>query len=503
MPEQQLIEAASKVERAAPSYADEVNAQNLLKSLANNWKLTPATLAVHLSKGNWIPAKHLSYISVKVAQAIAKGNGRIIVSMPPRHGKSSLLSTWTPVWALEHFPSSQIMVTSYGADLSQDFGREIRNILQSNQQQLKSQIKKDSNRVAKFETDSGGSVTSIGMSGAITGRGADILLVDDYIKELKEALSPTFRDQIWNWFVTVAMTRLEPGASVIIVATRWHSDDLIGRILKRFPKDWEYIRFPGLAEPNDPLGRAVGDPLFPERISKQSLIENKALLGTVYFNALYQQTPVDETSQLANPEWLHIVDEVPYPHLCKYLRVWDFAASALEGDYTVGGLFAFDSKTQQLYLVNILRKQFSAGQVEQLVKATADFDGLNTSILIEQEPGASGLQLVDHFKRNVLPHHIVKSIRATTSKEVRAQPMLAAAEAGGISLVKGPWNAAYLEEFGTFPGGEHDDQIDVTSMAFNELVARKFFSPVWGKRKSRQFAKKEARFYSGATFGRR
>ena len=146
-------------------------------------------------------------------------------------------------------------------------------------------------------------MVSVGLGGAITGRGADVLLIDDYIKEIKEALSTTTREYIWNWFTTTAFTRLEPGGTCIIIATRWHHDDLIGRILKHNPGGaWDYIHIPAEAMENDLLGRAVGEPLFPERYPIEVLRERKAVLGSFFYNALYQQIPENPEAAITDAD---------------------------------------------------------------------------------------------------------------------------------------------------------------------------------------------------------
>jgi hypothetical protein len=247
--------------------------RRIISQVQKNWKLTPATLAYRISRQQWIPAKHLQYISLRVAQAIARGNGRIIISAPPRHGKSQLTSIYVPTWILEQFPNYKVILAGYGADLATGFSRQVRDIFtdEDNHGLLKTRIRQDAKRVEAFlvEGHTGG-MYAVGLGGAITGRGAHVLLIDDYIKEIKEALSPAYRDYIWNWFVTTAYTRLEPGGTCIIIATRWHSDDLIGRLLATEGTTdtggkWEYIELPAIAEEGDMLGRKVGEALFPDR----------------------------------------------------------------------------------------------------------------------------------------------------------------------------------------------------------------------------------------------
>ena len=205
------------------------NLNNLLGQDA--WKLTPATYLNHVTAGTWQAANHLLYVSSIVASAVAQGNGRIIVSMPPRHGKSELLSVGTPQWFLENYSDRHIILTSHTAELSSNFSRRVRDELREREALVTVRIRKDVSKIAHFMTTKGGSLFSAGVGGPITGRGAHLLLVDDFIKTSEEAESVTIRQKINDWFKSVALTRLEPGGTCIILATRWHKHDLIGDLL--------------------------------------------------------------------------------------------------------------------------------------------------------------------------------------------------------------------------------------------------------------------------------
>lgn len=453
--------------------------EELLQRIASEWKLTPATFAHKLSRGRWIPAVWLLYVSQIIAQAIAQGNGRIIISAPPRHGKSELIDVYTPAWVLENFPWMSVILASYGADLSEGFGRRTRDLIVDNSELLQARIRRDASRVSDFKTEQGGAMFSVGLGGAITGRGAHVLLIDDYIKEIKEALSQTYRDYIWNWFTTTAYTRLEPGGTCIIIATRWHSDDLIGRILKAFPGQWTNIVLPAIAEQGDILGRQPGQALFPERYPLPVLMERLEVLGSAFFQALFQQRPLDEANKLADAAWLKVIDIIPQVSLTK-CRVWDLAATEGGGDYTVGALCSYDRGTGNFFIEDIKRDQLSPSQVEALVQKTAVEDGTEVDIGIEQEPGSSGIALVEHFQLTVLPEFKVEAIPVVKNKILRAQPLLAGAEMGKVFMLRAKWNQQYVREFDTFPG-EYDDQVDTTSAAYTKLTGKKLYTATWGR----------------------
>lgn len=513
-----------------PLYARQV------RQVVADWKLTPATFAHKISEGSWIPGRWLMYLSAVLAREIAKGGARIIISAPPRHGKSLMTSTYLPAWLLERFPWMSVILATYGAELSVGFGRQVRDIFTdpNNAQLLNTKVRRDAGRVAAFKTQFGGGMYSVGLGGPITGRGAHVLLVDDYIKEIKEALSPAYRDYIWNWFVTTAYTRLEPNGSCIIIATRWHTDDLIGRLIADQPGRWKVITLPAIAEAQDLLpdsevdiiGRKVGDPLFPERYSIADLLDRKEQLGSIFFDAMYQQRPVDESAKLTDEAWIKIIDGLPDMRKGKWksMRMWDLAATPGGGDYTVGALCHYEMESKQFVIQNISRGQLSPEGAEEEVRSCAEKDATQgiMTVGIEREPGGSGKALVDHYDRNVLPEFKVIPIPSTTKKLIRAQPLLAAAEAGKVSIVRGPWNAAFLKEFDDFSGiDDHDDQIDTTGAAYSELSGKKVITVSWGrktdvkrsraqnsqatKQAGREIATK-SRFEfrnRGATFGRR
>lgn len=457
--------------------------------LLKNYKMTPATMAykfenLHVPPGGklrWHPAAHLMYISLRVAQAIARGNARLIISAPPRHGKSKLCTHYGPLWVLENFANFAVTLVTYGADLSEDFARDVRETINTAGSLL--DVKTETDKISKFLTNKGGSMTSIGLMGAYTGRGSNVLFIDDYIKTMQEAMSPTERQKVWDWFVTTPMTRLEPDASVIIIATRWHHDDLIGRLVKNYPDDWEYISIPALAEEDDLLGREPGEALFPQRFGVKSLLKRKELFGSLFFDAIYQQKPHEDTGKYAKREWLTPVNQLPNARM-RLLRVWDLAGTDDDGDFCAGGLLALDLDTWTVYLLNMIRMQYSPMRVETKIQEVAEVDGPHVEILIEQEPGSSGKAVVEHYIKRVLKGYRVKAFYSSRNKLVRAQPFLAACEAGKFKICSAPWNEDFLKEFETFPPPNkkgHDDQVDVCAAGYEHLTSKLRLSVSWGR----------------------
>jgi len=477
--------------------------KGLAKLAALSYKLTPATLGHKVQRGAWIPAPHLMLLSAEIAPRLKAGGARIIATMPPRHGKSELLSVNTSIWHLEHWPEKKIILTSYGSELATDFGRKARDMILESEDLLSLRLKKDNLQVSRFGTTARGGMVSVGLGGAITGRGAHLLLVDDYIKNSETALSEAQREKDYDWLVTTAFTRLEPGASVIILATRWHVDDIIGRLLKEHPGVWEEFKLPAIAGENDILGRQPGEALWPERYSLEELNQIKELLGTYWFEAMYQQNPLKSMSESEIAGGLHLIDIAP-ARLIKVVRAWDFAASESSGDWTTGiKMGVYDSIIgRRVVILDNVRFQKSPAKTEEHVKRVAEKDGPECAIWIEQEPGSSGKIVIDHYSRNVLPEFSVKGLKPTGPLEARAQPFLAACEAGKIDMLRSDWNPIMVDEIDVFPDGDHDDQVTAASLAYDRLERARFGGVIWGRGSQPSAKSADQRIITGVMWGR-
>ena len=264
----------------------------------------PAELAVEKSGGEWYSAPHLKMISDVISQC-GQGKGvRAIISCPPRHGKSWLCSLWAPMWFLHRWPKKKVILASYAAEFAREWGRQVRDGF--NEHHLGT-MNDDVSAADAWNTQAGGGMRTAGVDGGITGKGANLLIIDDPVKNDEDARSPTIRERNWRWWLTTARKRLEPGADVVVIGTRWHSDDLIGRLLAQGVEEWIDLRFPALAEDDDPLGRAKGEALWPERYSRKELEKTRAIDGPYVWAALSQQRPIPEEggSQLWPPEVLN------------------------------------------------------------------------------------------------------------------------------------------------------------------------------------------------------
>jgi predicted phage terminase large subunit-like protein len=408
----------------------------------------------------------------------AAGYRGIIFTVPPRHGKSFQVSQYTPAWYLGSFPENHVALASYEADFAASWGRKAREVLEAHGPSLFGVEVDPSNRAANNwrvrrmnvrGRPKYGSMVTAGIGGPLTGRGVHLLIIDDPVKNHIEAHSKTKRKAVWDWWTSTAATRLEPGAFIIIIMTRWHEDDLAGRLLSNQESSgWNFmhVNLPAIAGDDDPIGRQPGEPLWAERYDADALEAIRLGLGSYVWNSLYQGRPVAREGGMFNPDHLRVVDARP-SNVKRVVRRWDLAATEGDGDYTAGvRIERLEDGT--FCIADVKRGQLSPAKVEELVKRTAEEDGPNVPIRFEQERGGAGKALVDGFKR-MLRGYKVSGKQDTGDKEVRAHGLSAKAEAGGVILLRGDWNGDFLEEASVFPHGTNDDQIDAASGGYNDL----------------------------------
>lgn len=402
---------------------------------------------------------------------------------------SELFSVYMPIWILDRSPDRRVMQCAYAAELATEFSQRSRDIILEDSiegyNNIRCTLRKDSKRADRYRTGIGqGGVVAAGVGGAITGRGANDLLIDDYMKNAKESQSEVLRNDHWEWLKSTAMTRLEPNGNTVIIATRWNVDDMIGRLIEEENEKWEFIKLKAIAEDDDPLGRKPGTPLWPERYDLRDMDEIKVSLGTFWWQALYQQEPLASMSDLFKDSWLPIITEVP-PKIMKRLRLvryWDFASGdSKDSDFTTGALLGHDRQEDVTYILDLARGRWTSGTIESRVMQTAKSDTTNVKIIIEQEPGSAGKAMITNYKNIVLPRFTVGGDRVTGPKTVRVSPFLAAAEGKKIKMLHAPWNKELLNEFRSFPDGVHDDIVDSVGGAYAQLHQGRANAGTWGR----------------------
>ncbi|MBV9251107.1 MAG: phage terminase large subunit [Acetobacteraceae bacterium] len=424
-----------------------------------------------LEEANQVPAKHQLRL-IEELEALARGEtDRLMVLMPPGSGKSTYGSILFPAWWFARHPRSSVIATSHTAGLAEGFGKAVRRLIESQGFRLGYRIAPGERAGARWRISPGGEYFATGVRGPITGRRADLAVIDDPVKSRLEAESLSQREHLWNWYRSDLTTRLKPGARVLLIMTRWHEDDLAGRLLAREGSQWRYLRLPALAEEDDPLGRAVGEALWPGWESQQALERKRNSIGEREWSAMFQQSPRPLEGALFKVACFDFLDVAP-TRGGEAVRAWDLASTASHGtndpDWTVGVKLMREESGRYIVL-DVVRQRGSPRQIEDLLRATAKADGRSTIIGLPQDPGQAGKAQVAYLS-SILSGYRVVSSGESGSKATRAGPVASQVEAGNIALVRANWNHAFIEELRDFPVGRKDDQVDAFSRAFLMLA---------------------------------
>ncbi len=421
-------------------------------------------------KWNW-PYQNLIYKSLE--RVTREGSARMMLFLPPRHGKSEMVTVRYAAWRLYLNPSLRIIVTGHNQKLANRFSRKIRRVIGPDNHILST----ERNAADEWETVEGGGVCAVGVGSGITGFGADLIIIDDPIRGRADAESQNNRERIWEWFNDDLHTRLEPAGSIILIQTRWHEDDLAGRLLKETEEggeQWNVIRLPALAEADDPLGRKEGKALCPSRFSEEALLMKKRKLGSYSFSALYQQRPTPASGGIFRKEWFSQVVERA-PNGLRWFRGYDLAISTrTSADYTASFRCAFDKATGSLYLADGFRDRLDfSEQLRYVVGRIRDERTTEHGI----EEALHGHALIQElWREEKIRGAVFRGIKPTGDKLTRALSWANRAEAGKIILVRGAWIGDFIDEISVFPHGKHDDQIDAVSIAVQMMESRKLKS---------------------------
>jgi predicted phage terminase large subunit-like protein len=493
---------------------------------------------------------------------------RLMIFLPPRHGKSELVTNRYAAWRLKQDPKMNIIIGSYNQRLANRFSRKVRITWEDSLSEppavaggltrRENKLKQDRqdnqdikgnpdhpvhpvdsssafpasssfqrtprarlNTVSEWETGLGGGVRAVGVGGGITGFGADLVIIDDPIKSRAEAESKTYRERVWEWFNDDLYTRLEPNAAIILIQTRWHEDDLAGRLLREAQEEggehWDVISLPALAERSedtpvlnavastaykqdssprseahedksvlaplfDPLGREPGEALCPDRFTKEDLERIKRKLGSYSFSALYQQRPTPPEGGLFKRSWFTRIANRP-PDNLRWARGYDLAVSTKESaDFTASFRCALDKQTGDLYIADGFRKRIEFPEQKRFVTEKIRTER-NTEHGIEQALHAQAF--VQELRRQPgLITRPIRLVRPAADKFTRALSWANLAEEGKVVLVRGTtstnpafrqpnWIDAFLEEICNFPNSTHDDQLDAVSIAVQMLERQK------------------------------
>lgn len=461
-------------------------------------KLSPGWLAYYVSEGKWSYPPHIALLDRILVQASHQRNpSRIIVNLPPRHGKSELISYYLPTWYLGNYPDHRVILTSYEATFSSSFGRKVRDLIDTRGFEIFGiRISKSSSSVNNFEVmDRKGGMSCVGAGGPITGKGADLFIIDDPIKNDAEANSPTYRENVWNWFKSTAYTRLEPNGIIILIMTRWNEDDLCGRlfesenVVEATPKIlddvfsqetdntnsnyWLLVKISAIAKSDDLLGRAKGEALWKSRYPIEVLNNIKNTIGDYWFSALYQQEPSplggfifkrssfryyeqDESHFFYNFNNNNKNERVTSSKGdCTIFATVDLAMSMSQtADFTAIVIFAV-SRKNEVFILEVVREHFEPSEHLDIL----------INIHKRWKPQVIGIEKVQYQTSLIQSALIfglpVKELLPDADKVTRALPMAARLESGTVYFpADAPWLADFENELLIFPNGKYDDQVD-------------------------------------------
>jgi predicted phage terminase large subunit-like protein len=405
------------------------------------------------------PAEHHRLIAEKL-EAIERGEiQRLMIFMPPRHGKSELATKRFPAWFLGRNPHRQIIQASYNGDLATDFGRQVRNIFQEHRFRNvfgAVDLAQDSKAANRWNTNKGGAYVAAGVGTAVTGRGADILIIDDPLKDREEAESETRRETVWNWYTSTAYTRLQGMRAEILVQTRWHEDDLAGRLLEaeaKGGKKWEKLILPAIM--------SDGGALWPDQFPINVLHEIKQTIGPRDWSALYQQEPSPDEGTFFKREWFERHTKIDEPH--HFYLASDYAVTDGGGDYTEHGVFAIGA-SGKIYHADWWSGQTSSDVwIDELLRLIKKWK----PICAFGEAGVIQKAIEPMLRRRMIETGTrcrMEWLSSIHDKATRARGFQSRAAMGEVSLRDDDDGERILNQLLKFPAGKHDDAVDVCGL---------------------------------------
>ena len=394
---------------------------------------------------------------------------RLMLFMPPRHGKSEIASRCFPAWHLGHAPNHEVIACSYSGSLAMGFSRKVRSMIRDplyNKVFSNCQLDPESQSAEAWLTTAGGGYTAAGVGGPITGKGAHILVIDDPVKNREEAESETTRQSIKDWYTSTAYTRLAPGGGVLVILTRWHDDDLAGWLLgeqETGGDTWEVIKYPAVAE-EDESYREKGAALHPDRYPLPALTRIRNAIGSRDWSALYQQNPVADEGAYFQRSMIRYFNphEVERDRMTIY-AAWDLAIGKKErNDWSVGVVAGVD-QDDQMFILHVERGRWDGGElVEKILDTYAAWQPSITGIERGHIEMALGPFLEKRIRERGLYEMYIKDLKTgRRDKEARARAIQGRMQQGMVFFPKGTdFGDLLVNELLRFPNGKHDDQVD-------------------------------------------
>lgn len=421
------------------------------------------------------PARHHIHL-INFLQELATDPDfdRAMVFMPPGYAKTEYVSILFPAWFLSLYPDEAVIAASNTQDLAERNGRRVRNLIAEYQDDLGYGLSADSQAAGRWGTNKEGEYYAAGVSGTIIGRRAALAIIDDPVASRAQVENLANRDIMHDWYKASVIGRMKPYGKIVVMHTRWHLDDLAGRLLKEEVTGgdkWRVLSLPALALESDPMGRAVGEALWPEWENEAKLLRKKNTVGPREWSSQYMQNPVNQEGNLFLVNNIQREKSIPSP-LVQVRRSWDLAATEQTGgrnpDWTVGIKIGI-MEDKRTIILDEVRIQGTPNQVEALMLRTAKADGHDVPIEIPQDPAQAGKWQIGYLSR-VLLGYIVHPNPITKDKSTAAMPFASQVEANNVVILDRAWTDNYLEELKAFPNGEKDDRVDATTLGFNSMV---------------------------------
>jgi predicted phage terminase large subunit-like protein len=427
-------------------------------------------------QGDYKVGKHHRILSNLLMEIAAGKKDRVCVNIPPRHGKSQLVSIYFPAWFLGKFPNKKVMMVSHTTDLAVDFGRKVRNIVDSDAYKQifpTVNLAADSKSAGRWNTNVGGEYYACGIGSSIAGRGADLLLVDDPHSE-QDVINGNFDvfDKAYEWFTYGARTRLMPQGKVAIIQTRWHLDDLTGRVVKDMAMNtgsdqYEVVEFPAIIDTIDKTGAPMQKALWPEFYDLPALLRTKASMPLFQWNAQYQQNPTSEEASVVKREWWKVWTKEDPPR-CDYLIMsLDAAAEAHNrADFTAlttWGVFNNEEAgAYHIILLNSIKKRIEFPELKAL--ALEEYKEWEPDAFIVEKK-SNGVPLFQELRRQGIPLQEYTPHRGSGDKLARLNSVADIVMSGLVWVPETRWAEELVEEIAGFPFSSHDDLVDSTVMA--------------------------------------
>ncbi|MFD1776659.1 phage terminase large subunit [Paenibacillus rhizophilus] len=418
--------------------------------------------------------KHLDVLDETLMKVSSGELKRLIVTMPPRHGKSERVSRKFPAWHIGRNPDDEIILASYSVDLSRGFSRIARDTLTSNTGVFEVEVDRNNQSAESWGTSGyRGGLHAAGVGGPITGKGARIAIIDDPVKNAEEADSETMREKIWDWYTSTLYTRLTPDGRIVVVMTRWHEDDLVGRLLKKEADEikegvhkgerWTVINFPALAEKDDYLHRPEGEPLWPEQgFDRERMEQIRTDVGSRVFNALYQQRPSAADGNMLKRDWWRYYDSPP-PFASMLISVDATFKDEDTSDFVV--IQVWGKVQANMYLVDQVRAKMNFPATIQTIRNVVKKYPEAHWKLIEDK--ANGSAIIATLHREIGG---IVAVNPEGGKVARVNAVSAYIESGNVFLPRTSWIQDFVEEAASFPNGKHDDQVDAMSQALHRFI---------------------------------